>query len=396
MRMVRTGFLSPNRFIIVTAVAAIFVAGAMMPSRARGADTAGQGDTGGFTATGAPRAFKGVPGVDEFVFSATRGPSPFDRIAIHRITRGIKPAHPRIVMVYLPGTNMNGQVAIDDSRYSIPLYLAAHGVDFWALDYRTHFVPASTRQPELIELKGWTNEMFESDIDAAVRFVTATTGRDRVFVAGFSRGVSFAYLFAAEHPELVQGLVLFDGWIGHGQAGSPPAEVYADDLGGRHLTWEKRDALLRLVLENPGAAAPLPKYKTAGENLKHVVYDSAGFGGKGGLANPFGGFSEPVILAHVLIQYDRYWPIVQDYEDSFTPAMIEPLSKSKIPVMAFASTNIAPDWPDRVTKSASSTGGGDVTVTTLKGWGHLDVICGTYARERVFAPVMQWLKRHLK
>jgi pimeloyl-ACP methyl ester carboxylesterase len=396
MRIARTRFLILNPFILVAAVVTILAAGAFMPSVAR-ADAAGQGGTGGFTASGAPHAFKSVPGVYEFVFTATRGPSPFDRIAIHRITRGVRPpAHPGLVMVYLPGTNMNGQVAIDDSRYSIPLYLAAHGVDFWALDYRTHFVPATAAQPELAELKGWTNEMFESDIDAAVRFVTAATGRERVFVAGFSRGVSFAYLFAAEHPQRVQGLVLFDGWIGHGKAGSPPPEVYAEDLGGRHLTWEKRDALLKLVLENPGAPAPLPKYKTAGENLEHVVYDSAGFGGKGGLANPFGGFSDPVVLAHVLIQYDRYWPMVQDYEDSFTPAILEALSKSKIPVMAFSSTNIAPDWPDKVAKSASSTGSSEVTVKTLKGWGHLDMICGTYARERVFAPVVQWLKRHPK
>lgn len=396
MRIARTRFLILNPFIFVTAVVTILAASAFMPSVSR-ADTAGQGDSGGFIATGAPHEFKSVPGVYEFVFTATRGPSPFDRIAIHRITRGAKPpAHPGLAMVYLPGTNMNGQVAIDDSRFSLSLYLAAHGVDFWALDYRTHFVPATAAQPDLAELKGWTNEMFESDIDAAVQFVTATTGRERVFVAGFSRGVSFAYLFAAEHPQRVQGLVLFDGWIGHGKAGSPPPELYAEDLGGRHLTWEKRDALLKLVLENPDAPAPLPKYKTAGKNLEHVVYDSAGFGGKGGLANPFGGFSDPVVLAHVLNQYDRYWPTVQDYEDSFTPAVLEALSKSKIPVMAFSSTNIAPDWPDKVAKSASSTGGAEVTVKTLKGWGHLDVICGTYARERVFAPVVQWLKRHPK
>ena len=34
------------------------------------------------------------------------------------------------------------EIAVDDARYSMPLYLAAHGVEVWTMDYRTHFVPA--------------------------------------------------------------------------------------------------------------------------------------------------------------------------------------------------------------------------------------------------------------
>ena len=72
--------------------------------------------------------------------------------------------------------------------------------------------------------------------------------------------------------------------------GSPPANVYTD-VSGKHLTWEKREALLRLVIENPAAPAPIPDYKSASDNFDHVVYNSAEFGGKVALANPFGGFS---------------------------------------------------------------------------------------------------------
>ena len=101
-------------------------------------------------------------------------------------------------MIYLPGTNMNGQIAFDDPRYSLPLYLASHGVDFWALDYRTHFIPPETPQPDFAELRGWTNELFESDIEAAARFIMAATKRGRIFVSGFSRGVNFAYLVRSD------------------------------------------------------------------------------------------------------------------------------------------------------------------------------------------------------
>jgi len=176
-------------------------------------------------------------------------------------------------MLYLPGTNMNGEVAVIDLHHSLPLFMADHAVDFWALDYRTHFIPPATPVADLTELKGWTTELFESDIEAAANFVMRTTGRSQIFVAGFSRGVSFAYLFAARHPHEVEGLVIFDGsiGIGHANATAPPNR-YADDVGGAHLTFDKRKALMEAVIANPDGPAPIPKYKTAREILEQVVY----------------------------------------------------------------------------------------------------------------------------
>jgi pimeloyl-ACP methyl ester carboxylesterase len=382
---VHSGSLAISLFLACTVLGAILTPGANAQAPAPKT----------FVAIGNPRTFASVPGVDEFLFEEQRGPTAFDRIGLHRITKEPRLlVHPAIVMLYLPGTNMNGEVAMDDPRYSLPLYLASHGVDFWALDYRTHFVPASTSAAGLAPLQSWTNEMFEADISAAARFVIATSGRSLIFIAGFSRGASFAYLYAAAHPDNVEGLVVFDGAIGHGRPGSPPAGIYADDVSGKHLTWDKRQALMRSVIDHPGGAAPLPQFKTAADNLNHVVYDSVGFGGKGGLANPFAGLADPSVLARVLVGYDRYWPNVQDYEDSFTPPIVQALGKSKIPVLAFSSTNIAPDWSRHVAKSAGSTGSHDVTVKILRNWGHLDVICGTRAEQEVFAPALLWLKRH--
>ena len=166
-------------FAIYLFLASVTIAASMVP--AANAQLAAPPKT--FAAIGKPRMFAAAHGVYEFVFQEQRGPSPFDRIGLHRITPEPKPpAHPTIVMLYLPGTNMNGEIAIDDPRYSLPLYMASHGVDFWALDYRTHFVPASTSSAGLVELQSWTNEMFEADISAAARFVMATAGRPRADV----------------------------------------------------------------------------------------------------------------------------------------------------------------------------------------------------------------------
>jgi pimeloyl-ACP methyl ester carboxylesterase len=350
----------------------------------------------GFSELGAPRALKGATGIYEWHFVAVRGPSPFDRIGLHRIASGpVPPAHPEVVMLYLPGTNMNGEVAIDDPRYSMPLYLAAHGVDVWAMDYRTHFVPPDAPAEKLAVMMGWTNRVFDDDIEAAAAFVLAQTHNGKLFVAGFSRGASFAYLFAALHPQSVAGLVIIDGFILRGAMPEMPAGRVADDIGGRHLTYDKRRALMEAVIRDPGGPAPLPKYRTAAENLEQVVYEAGGvFGGHGGLANPQGGFSDPSVLARVLIGYDRWWPAVQDYDNPFDASVLAQLKTSKIPVIAFASTNISARWPAMVAQSAAATGSTDVTVKRLAGWGHLDVICGTHAENAVYAPLLAWLRRH--
>jgi dienelactone hydrolase len=352
-----------------------------------------------FHATGNPRELKGAPGISEWKFTAVVGKSPFDKIGLHRLAKGPKPPeHPDAVVLYLPGTNMNGEVALEDPKYSFQVYLAEHGVDVWAMDYRTHFIPAATPESDLAELAGWTNNLFESDIDAAAKFVTEKSGRSRIFVAGFSRGVEFAYLFAARHcPERTAGIIALDGFIPTRPMRVVPAGRYADDIGGEHLTYDRRYKLMQMVIENPDQAAPIPKYKTARDNLEHVVYDAGGFfGGKGGLANPQGGFSDPVVLAKLLISYDRYWPAVQDGENPFTPEVLASLKASKIPVVAFAGTNFGAKWPAMAEAAARSTGAPDPSFAKFDGWGHLDVLAGTKSESEVFAPTVVWIKLHQK
>jgi len=357
-----------------------------------------------FQAVGAPRCHtlltQGIftfPGICEWTFQATVGKSPFDKIALHRVGKGPNPpAHPEAVVLYLPGTNMNGEVWLDDPRYSFQVYLADQGVDVWSMDYRTHFIPPETPQNDLSELLGWTNDLFESDIDAAAKFVSEKSGGAGLFVAGFSRGVEFAYLYAAMHPERVAGIIALDGFIpSHPmRAGPLPPGYYAEDVGGKHLTYDKRRSLMQMVIDNPDQPAPIPKYKTARENLEHVMYDTAG--GNGAFANPQGGYSDAVVLAKLLIAFDRYWPAVQDGENPFTPDLLASLKQSKIPVIAFASTNFGASWPAQVEAASKSTGATDPSFTKFDNWGHLDLLVGTRSESEVFAPTAAWLKQHEK
>lgn len=363
---------------------------------AAGADS---GAAAQFMPVGGARELKGAPGIFEWKFLATVGSTPFDKIGLHRLTRGAATsAQPDAVVLYLPGTNMNGEVALEDQRYSFEVYLAEHGVDVWAMDYRTHFIPSATPEKDLSQLQTWTNRLFESDIDNAAAFVRATTGHEKTFVAGFSRGVEFSYLYAAMHPDRVQGIIALDGFIPRQAMRKVPAGNYADDVApGKNLTFEKRNVLMQMVIDNPNQAAPIPKYKTARQNLEHVVYDAGGFfGGKGGLANPLGGFSDATVLAPLLISYDRWWPAVQDGEAPFTPELLAALKASKIPVIAFASTNFGAQWPAMAEDSAKSTGDPYPSFHKFEGWGHLDVLAGTKAEKEVFAPTLEWIKQHQK
>ena len=73
---------------------------------------------------------------------------------------------------------------------------------------------------------------------------------------------------------------------------------YADDIGGKHLTYDKRLTLMQMVIDNPDQPAPIPKYKTARENLEHVMFDAAP--GNGAFANMHGGYSDAAVLANAI------------------------------------------------------------------------------------------------
>src|SRR5260221_6066439 len=76
-------------------------------------------DAASFAAVGAASEIKGAPGVYEWTYQATVGKSPFDKIGLHRTAKGPNPpVHPDAVVLYLPGTNMNGEVALEDPRDS--------------------------------------------------------------------------------------------------------------------------------------------------------------------------------------------------------------------------------------------------------------------------------------
>ena len=160
--------------------------------------------------------------VKESVWQSARPPGgEHDRIRVHRY-RG---PSSRAALLYLPGTNMNGTLpdlqlrssGILEPGHNLWLWLAERGVEVWTLDYRTHTVSADD-SPPFGFMASWTMEAFTDDAAAALA-LSIREGGLPTFVAGFSRGASFAYTLACAAPEQLAGMVALDGFFKRAQAG---------------------------------------------------------------------------------------------------------------------------------------------------------------------------------
>jgi pimeloyl-ACP methyl ester carboxylesterase len=347
--------------------------------------------------------------VQETVWSTGRPPGgPFDKIAVHRYrAKGA----PIATLLYLPGTNMNGIARLTDEAHNLWMYLANRGVEVFAIDYRTRFIPPDTPPAGLASLRAWGVDAFTADIAAAAALARKESGREKLFVAGFSRGVFLAYAYAGTEFEKVAGLIVLDGpFKNHAPKGQfdaaaglaklESAGTWGTDVSGS-LGWDNRQKLMDTVAANPDAPASDAKFKTIGDQLANVLQ----FAWRpGGLANPQGGMSRPPVLATLLGGYDRYYPAVQDldgrsiadYDDDPKTPVDDKWGELKLPILLFASTGMGGDFLLNALYSADKSGSTDVTLNVLERYGHLDVLVGEHAQKDVYQPTIEWIKAKAK
>jgi pimeloyl-ACP methyl ester carboxylesterase len=352
--------------------------------------------------------------VQETVWWSGRPPGgPFDKIAVHRYrakaasNSSSGTAAPVATLLYLPGTNMNGIAALTDEAHNLWVFLANRGVEVFAIDYRTRFIPPDTPPTGLASLRTWGVDTFTADIVAAAALARKESGREKLFVAGFSRGVFLAYAYAGTEFDKVAGLIVLDGpFKNHAPKGQFDAAAglaklesggaWGTDVSGS-LGWDNRQKLMTAVAANPDAAASDAKFKTIGDQLAHVLQFAWR---NGGLANPQGGMSRPRVLASLLGGYDRYYPAVQDVDgrsiadrddDPKTP-VDDKWGELKLPILLFATTGMGGDFLLNAIYSADKSGSTDVTLNVLERYGHLDVLVGEHAQKDVFEPTFEWIK----
>jgi pimeloyl-ACP methyl ester carboxylesterase len=360
----------------------------------------------------------GATGVRETRWVRERDPGgPHNRIQVHRY-RGERPT--RAALLYLPGTNMNGHAAIKNELHNLWLYLARRGVEVWALDYRTHFVaatsspdssPDSPREESHAFMKTWTLRVFVEDARMAAALARKETGLDQVFVAGFSRGVTIAFGLACTEPsDRVAGLVVLDGTFKR-QAASDrydfEAEREALFVKGRFSTdvargigWENRHRLMSAAAANPDAASENPEFDSVGDEVAAILYRAWR---PGALADPVHGVSRVEVLARLLDGYDRFWPAIQNVEgrsiadrpDDPHTEIDDAWGELTLPILYFGATGMGPQWILDGVYSVVESGSEDVSLHLLEGYGHLDVLVGEHSAEEVYEPISRWIAQRI-
>jgi len=348
----------------------------------------------------------GTPGVLETRWVTSRPPGGrYDRIQLHRYRSS---AASKAVLLYLPGAYMTGEIALGDEEHNLWVFLARRGVEVYALDYRTHFIPDSG-DSDLAFMRGWGLQAFVEDARAAARLARSSSGAGELFVAGFSRGACLAYALTALEPgEGLAGLIVLDGSFKNHGPEAPfdldaalkemdASGTYARDVAGR-LGWAKRHELMAAAAADPAGPALDPEFATVGDQVAAILYRAWG---PGALANPLGGASRVEILARLLDGYDRYTPAVQGLEarsiaqtsdDPRTP-IDDGWGELELPVLYFGANGPGAEWVLNGVYSAARSGSKDVTIHVLEGRGHLDVLVGEDSRREVFEPTLRWIEK---
>lgn len=324
----------------------------------------------------------------------------YDKVGLHRYqaANGKQMA----VMFYLPGTHMNGELAVTDENHNLWLYLAARGITVYTLDYRTHFVP-NDPVPDLSFMKQWTVARFVDDGKLALSQIRKNSASLPIFVTGFSRGVTYAYILAGGEP--VAGLIALDGGFKscrqHAFDESAALKKLAvsnhyGEILARSRGWASRTEMMTRAAKNPDGPA-MGKFPSIGAQVSSMLYYSWG---PGVLANPVDGISSVKILAAAMAGYDRSFPRIQNIEgramasqvnDPTTP-LDDHFGHMTVPVLYFGSTGMGPDNLISGIYSASNSGSKDVTINVLEKYGHLDVLYGNKADQAVYAVLDRWIK----
>lgn len=345
-----------------------------------------------------------VGGVAETVWQLTYTNEPPQRIALHRYRDPTVPAI--AALLYLPGTNMNGELKHRSERHNIWLYLAARGVEVYAMDYRTHFI-SHDYDGDLSFMRDWTTELFVADAARCAELVSKKGSGLPLFIAGFSRGVGYAYSLAGQVA--FQGLIALDGSYkavepepfdrDKAQADLEQSGAFAGAVSRRG--YAARHELMRRAHEAPDGPAVDERYATAAEHLIETLYNAWG---PGVLSNTRAAVTPIDVLAVEMDDYDWYFPNIQNIEmrsrraylDDPSTSLDDHFGKMTIPILYFGATNFGAESLLNGIYSAARSGSEDVTINVLENYGHLDVLFAGEAEKEVYSVVLKWIEERLQ
>ena len=379
------------------------------------------------------RALKGYPNLAEYIWqkNASMAPNgPYDKIGLHRLvqtgitSKGVVFINPG---TYGYGESLTSNPATDSytktENESQAIYWANRGFDVYAIDYRTHFVPATLNTSQLGFMANWGWDQWISDIKEAVDKAKDTSGVSSVFMAGQSFGGRATMNYATVYSQDVKGIILLDG--GNAAANPNTTNSYnltaalvqenatanwaliAPNLPGRTPVAPTFQALMQYALANPSAPAEAPPGTPLPPSINPMTNRSwsnitewSAFVLSGATSNILGGYSNVSTVIRTLAEMDRYWPdrlnleqnafndwnncpyVKYDFDDHYKSV--------NVPLIGFTSELFGLDRYGLIGNITNP----DVTRIFLKSYGHIDVFSGTYSARDVSEPVYQWMVNH--
>lgn len=401
-----------------------------------------------------------------YVWEMARPPyGPWDKIQLHRYVKensnancvpGLPPVDPRKVLFFNPGTWDRAIHATQDTATSQQWYFAANGCDFYAIDFRTVFMPILDYDQyatygytgALAGTANWTYGVFREDIKVCVDFAKQMSGANTVFMSGFSRGGTHTMAYAAKYSSDLKGMISLDGgglWrnvdnpaaqksqavfnttVASFTAGTlaAPYNIFLVDATGTERTrfggmfpysrntvtrapdntissLQTDVAFLKTYFTAAGlnpTDIPAPP-QTISDVLTYTIYWAWG---KGLLTNIYGGFSTIDVQLKYQSILSRWWPNIQYLEGTFLTGY------ANNPYLDYQNTvNLTLPFLYFGTERSCAGGscltpgpGGpmtkstDVTKIYLQGYGHTDTIVGSKSVTDVKAVELNWMNSRL-
>lgn len=365
------------------------------------------------------------PDLIETVWQSSRPPfGPYDKIGLHRIVAKDK-INSRYAVLYLPGALRNAELGHCNERYNFRLYLANRGIDTYGLDFRWHAIGQQEIQ-DFSFMKHWTIQTFLDDIKHAIAHIKDTSGIDRVFLAGFSRGGEHTYYYVSYRwKEDLAGIIVMDGivWallneptytadraeiVGAFEAGDTDASreilskidmhsklsMYANEVS---LVPKLKDWVNQNRDEIDSVMNRVDASETDVQNkVNHLVASLNQFLSDEDRTQIWQDYSHIHALLADYFTLDRYGPLIQIAESKIVgdhgcnhPDLpyLKHLGEVDLPFIGFFATGN----PTMRVKASEVIGGRDKELRLLSHTNHMDVMYGEKAQEKMFEPMYQWL-----
>ncbi|UCH94702.1 MAG: hypothetical protein JSV88_31185 [Candidatus Aminicenantes bacterium] len=378
------------------------------------------------------------PKLVNFIWETLRPPyGALDKVTLHRVVKKSKMFFNRKVIFMIPGTwNAGSWSELTNPDINPMLYLANNGYDVYTMDFRSLNVPDmdydqfSEYGIDISSTTDWTYGVFREDIKCCVDFIKKSSSVKKIFMSGFSRGVTHMTIYASKYQDDLRGLVALDGLT----KDMPPSGTPWDEA-----TYNQVVNLFKAgLLVDPDTSTVIPwlymawflddvnynNWKLAGvlpysKNLvggalpagfdvisdyvgdsAHHLWDLIGVG-EGALTNYHGGYIDRDVLVDVLNEFSRYYPYIQTLEDlqlmahEDVPYFDYDDNDIYLPMIGFVSKVGCPNYICLIDVIPNITLSDDVTINFLQGYGHMDVLFGTYSLTDVKQPLLVWLNAHM-